>query len=180
MKPVKGFEGLYSVDQFGNVFSHPKTVKVGVNGGVRRQPMQTIKSFTCSKRTDHLRVYLAKEGKKFPRFVHRLVAQAYIPNPDNLPFINHKDGNPQNNAVENLEWCDGSYNSTHAYANGLKKPVHIKGENNGQSKLTADNVREIRRRRDSGETNASIARSFGVKPKTISMITLRQRWAHID
>ena len=180
MRPVKGFEGDYSVDENGNVFSHPKTVCVGTNGGVRHQPMQTIKSFVCSKRTDHLRVYLSKKGKKHPRLVHRLVAEAYIPNPKNLPFINHKDGNPQNNMVDNLEWCDGRHNSLHAYANGLKKRVYIRGEDNGQSKLTADNVRNIRQRRANGESNASIARSIGINPKTVSMIVLRQRWAHID
>lgn len=53
--------------------------------------------------------------------VHRLVAECFIPNPNGLGFVNHKDGNPSNNHFSNLEWCDRSYNQKHAYANGLQR-----------------------------------------------------------
>ena len=64
-------------------------------------------------------IMLSKDGKQFGTFVHRLVAQAFIPNPDDLPVVNHKDENPSNNNVENLEWCTYSYNNTY-------NDVHIK------------------------------------------------------
>lgn len=59
----------------------------------------------------YLRVKLSKEGKQKKIRIHRLVGQAFIPNPDNLPQINHKDFNKQNNRADNLEWCDNWYNS---------------------------------------------------------------------
>lgn len=59
-------------------------------------------------------VTLWDNGKKIDVFVHRLVAQTFIPNPNNYPVVNHKDGNPSNNRVENLEWCDYSYNAIHS------------------------------------------------------------------
>ena len=64
-------------------------------------------------------VTLYKNNKSKRRTVHRLVALQYIPNPDNLPEINHKDGNKLNNIVENLEWCDHSYNIQHVWDTGL-------------------------------------------------------------
>ena len=71
--------------------------------------------------------------------IHRLVAVAFIPNPDNLPQINHIDGNKDNNCVENLEWCDGSYNINHAFATGLKsRAIHSRITN--FRKLTEEQV----------------------------------------
>ena len=67
----------------------------------------------------HEVIMLSKDGKQFGTFVHRLVAQAFMPNPNNLPIINHKDENPKNNNVDNLEWCTYSYNNTY-------KDIHIK------------------------------------------------------
>lgn len=63
-----------------------------------------------------------KDGRK-TKVVHKLVARAFIPNPNNLREINHIDGNKQNNAVSNLEWCTRSYNVKHSYKLGLKKPI---------------------------------------------------------
>lgn len=65
---------------------------------------------------------LYKNGKEKLLRVHRLVAMAFLPNPNNLPQVNHKDGNKQNNSVDNLEWCEQSDNMKHAYKNGLQIP----------------------------------------------------------
>lgn len=75
--------------------------------------------------------------------IHRLVAKAFIPNPKNLPLVNHKDGNKTNNHIDNLEWCDYSYNSKHAYDNGLTIPVS--GCNHPSSKLTIEDIEWIKK-----------------------------------
>lgn len=89
-KIIEGYEN-YEVSNFGHVRRNGKILSPGVN-------------------KKHLQVALSKNGKIVHRFVHRLVAEAFIPNPENLPQINHKDENPANNCVDNLEWCDCRYN----------------------------------------------------------------------
>lgn len=64
-------------------------------------------------------------GKQKREYVHRLVAKAFLPNPKNYPIVNHKDGNTLNNATDNLEWCSASYNTKHAYENGLINPYSL-------------------------------------------------------
>ena len=58
------------------------------------------------------------------RNVHRVIAETFIPNPNNLPCVNHKDGNKLNNSVENLEWCNHSENTLHSFKTGLQKKIH--------------------------------------------------------
>lgn len=108
--PIKNFEDLYSVDKEGNVFGHKRNKIV----------KQKLNEF------GYCTIKLCKENKLYYFMVHRLVAQAFIPNPNNLPQINHKDGDKQNNNVDNLEWCTQSYNMKHAYRLGLEKPKGIK------------------------------------------------------
>lgn len=78
-----------------------------------------LKGFKTGKYRNYLAVVLYKNGEHKQYKIHRLVAQAFIPNPNNLPQVNHKDGNTFNNNVTNLEWCDNSHNQKHAWANGL-------------------------------------------------------------
>lgn len=67
-------------------------------------------------------VQIMRNNKRYTKYVHRLVAECFLSNPESLPEINHKDGNKANNAVDNLEWCNRSQNQRHAYKTGLKKP----------------------------------------------------------
>lgn len=117
-KDVSGFEGYYQVSNFGNVRS--------VDRYVRSKGKPTFRKGTCMKlQVNHKGYYsviLHKESKAYPKVIHRLVATAFIPNPDNLPQVNHKDTNKKNNEVSNLEWCTNQENQTHAKANGCYGP----------------------------------------------------------
>lgn len=96
---IEGFEGLYEVSTFGRVKALERLVMN--NGGLQRKHERILKASTSSR---HSQVILCKDGKTYPRLVHRLVAQAFIPNPDNKPVVDHIDTNPSNNRVENLRW----------------------------------------------------------------------------
>ena len=105
-KDIVGYENLYQVSNFGRVRSLNRTVW-NHNGYA---PKKGVVLVSRANATGHHTVNLSKNCKSKMFFVHRLVAFAFIPNPDNLPIINHKDENPSNNSVENLEWCTHKYN----------------------------------------------------------------------
>lgn len=111
ISPIKGFEG-YFVDELGTVYSCKK------NAGYN-------KPTPLHQRTDkdgYKEVGLYRKGKRYFRRVHRLVAETFIPNPNHLPQINHKDGNPSNNKVDNLEWCTCQDNLLHSFRVLKRKP----------------------------------------------------------
>ena len=117
-KDIEGYEGLYQVSNLGRVKSLPR------HGTRSDQP--TVLSQSKSDK-GYLRVCLTKNCKQRTIQVHRLVAEAFIPNEANLPQVNHKDENKQNNRADNLEWCDCRYNNcyndrmhTIAHKNGRK------------------------------------------------------------
>ena len=97
-KDIKDYEGLYQVSNLGNVKS-----------------LKTNKNLYYSKSKNYLRVSLNKNGIRKGYSIHRLVAQAFIPNPNNYPCVNHKDCNGNNNKVNNLEWC--TYKQNNSYKN---------------------------------------------------------------
>ena len=112
MKDIENYEGLYAITRDGRVWSYRsnKFLKPNLVGGYHQ-------------------VILCKEGKGKTHYIHRLVAEAYIPNPDGLPQVNHKDEDKSNNCVENLEWCDIKYNinygtRTERVAKKRSKPVY--------------------------------------------------------
>lgn len=98
-KDIEGYEGLYQVSNLGRVKS------LGNNKTRKEKILKGIK-----ERGDYLKVILCKEGNRKHFKVHRLVASAFIPNYNNLPQVNHKDEDKNNNRVDNLEWCDCKYN----------------------------------------------------------------------
>ena len=123
-RSVKDFEGLYEISNLGNVKALRRTWKVWNYQGKKYQEMgnkEKILSSSLSK-CNYKQVMLSKEGKRYLKTIHRLVAEAFIPNLDNKPCINHIDGNKLNNCVENLEWCTYSENSIHSWNNNLEKP----------------------------------------------------------
>lgn len=120
-RPVVGYYGLYEVSNFGRVRSLPR------NGTINK--VRILKLWTV--RYGYLKATLSKDNKVKAFSVHRLVAMAFLPNPNNLPFINHKDYNTSNNYVHvnedgtvdpaksNIEWCSVQYNNT--YGDRLEK-----------------------------------------------------------
>lgn len=97
----------YMVSNFGRVKSLPRLVKNGRGGGILTKE-RILKTKIC--RNGYEMVCLCKNSRTKWFLIHRLVAEAFIPNPDNLPEVNHKDENKLNNFVDNLEWCDHNYN----------------------------------------------------------------------
>lgn len=114
-KDVSGYEGLYQVSNLGRVKSLPRTVRTRYGTGVRKEKILQGGSYP----NGYVFVCLCKDGEKKMRMIHRLVAEAFIPNPLNLPTVNHRDGNKQHNWVGNLEWCTQGDNLKHAIEIGL-------------------------------------------------------------
>ena len=113
-KDIEGYEGFYKISSFGNVLS--------LNYANHGYPKKLVPKVNNHGR---LWVELVKCGKKKPFLIHRLVGMAFIPNPDNLPQINHKDENPKNNCVENLEWCDQRYNNLYSMLRHPERKPHL-------------------------------------------------------
>ena len=110
-KPINGYEGLDEISNTGRVNSL-------ISGRILK---------TCPNNKGYLYVRLTKDGQHKAFSVHRLVANAFIPNTERMEQVNHIDGNKQNNYSENLEWCNDLQNRTHAYKNGLRKMKTIIG-----------------------------------------------------
>ena len=109
-KKIKGFEG-YFINKLGKVKSirsFKGTVEKILKGSKTQQGYKTI----C----------MMKDGKPYTKTLHRLLAITFIPNPKNLPCVNHKDGNKLNNSLDNLEWCTYGHNEKEAYRLGMKQP----------------------------------------------------------
>lgn len=116
-KNVVGYEGIYEVSNMGLVRTHKDKVTSNARYGVRRWKQRVLKDKTPNGRD--VRVTLWKDGKPKDFLVHRLVAEAFIPIIEDKTSINHIDGNPKNNHVSNLEWCDYTENNNHAFDNDL-------------------------------------------------------------
>ena len=122
-RAVPGYEGLYEVSNIGNVRN------------VRRNTLLRLQKTN----NGYIQVWLYKNGISTGLKVHRLVALTFIPNPDNLPMINHKDEDKTNNRVENLEWCDAKYNNTYGTRQDKVRDTAIKnGSWSGLSKEEYD------------------------------------------
>lgn len=176
-KPISGYEGLYEVGNLGTIVALPKDIPVGIAGGVDRRSRKALKPSIHPH--GHLRVWLSKDGRKHAFLVHRLVAKAWIENPDNLPIVNHLDGNPANNAVVNLEWTTRSGNTSHAFVGGKIDLPPQSGERNSQSRLSEGDVIAMRAMYAECGNTAEVARRFGVSLKASYDICHRRRWAHL-
>lgn len=162
-KDVAGSDGLYQVSN---------------TGIVRKSNGKVLNAEICK---GYKRVNLVINGKRKHFFVHRLVATAFVQNPNGYPQINHKDENPLNNRYDNLEWCDAKYNLNYGNRRG-KAALAISGERNVLHKLTNRDVIEIRKsyipyHSTFGQT--AMARKYGVSQSTIRKALIGEKWKHV-
>ena len=154
-KDIQGYEGRYMISNFGNVMS------MNYKNSKKPRVMVPIKH--------HLGYLLIHLGNNKLKMIHTLVAKAFIPNPDNKQFVNHIDGNKQNNNVKNLEWVTSKENMNHAIRTGLRDPHknnHPKGKDvvNSRSILQCSKNGTVIKR---WECISDAARAIGCNPSSI-------------
>lgn len=172
-KDISGYEGLYQVSNLGRIRSLDRFEYINnKSGGITRRIRKGRVLKPCFDGKKHyLHVNLRSDNKSHAVNIHRLVAIAFLPNPNNLPEVNHKDEDKTNNYVDNLEWCNHIYNNT--YGSKFQSTLGVK---NPMAKLTEQDVLEIRQRREQGELLRNLAKEFGVCENRISVIANGKSW----
>ena len=182
MKDIRGYEGLYAVTKDGRVWSYPKPCSS--KNGIWLKPIANKSTRVKTKDYVIWMVGLRKNSKVTRFLIHRLVADAFIPNPANKRQVNHIDGNPANNHVDNLEWVSGFENMQHAQHSGLLNQFTDKsmanrseqGKKNWRNaakahrKFTLAEATHIRELHARGRSCRAIARDYGCSNTTISNI----------
>jgi hypothetical protein len=169
LKDIPKLEGKYAVTKDGRVWSYPKNYKEG----------------------KFLKAHLLGRGYQFvnlgkTQLIHRLVALTYIPNPNNYPQVNHKNGIKTDNRVKNLEWANNTMNMRHAIKTGL---YDLKGTSHPNSKLTDEKVKLIRSIYEGHTLHGkdfskfpkykTVAEQLGVTPTLIGQVARREIWTHV-
>lgn len=175
MKDIPGYKGLYALTKDGRVWSYPKHW----SGGKHKGKWLVVYKASGKKNLDsYWGLSLQKNSKQKFHLIHRLLAKTYIPNPKNLPQVNHRDGDKSNNIVLNLEWATPSQNQLHSFKIG----TNHQGIDHHNAKLTPNKVREIRTGVIPGtRTNGfeSWARRFKVDANVIKYVYYGRFWRHV-
>ena len=173
---IAGWQGLYAVSTLGRVRSYDRGM-IDRNTGTAYLHKGRVLTMKKSGLYHGVSLFLDGVGRRF--YIHRLVAQAFVPNPSGRPEVNHIDGDKFNNCASNLEWVTRSENAKHAFDTGLRKPSPMpKGEQHHSSKLTENDVRRIRSEFKPGDGPA-LACEFGVTPPVIYRIVNGTNWKHV-
>lgn len=163
---VPGFEGEYEVSTLGRLRSHV----LGQQRILRCAPDSR----------GYIPVFLYGKRQRKRYWLHRLIAEVFIPNPQQRREVNHKNGNKSDCRVENLEWVSRSQNIRHAYENGLVKYVGKRGADSNKAVLTNEQVLQLRKLYEEREyTQRELAEMFNISRSTVYQILKRRSWSHI-
>lgn len=159
---ISGYEGRYWITKQGEIINRKGICLV-----------------STKDKHGYLRVSLHKPRSQKTHFVHRLVCDAYLPNPDNKPMVNHINGVRHDNRLENLEWCTAKENIQHSFRNG-RIGKSIKGENCPQHILKEADIPTIRKLLSDGKKSLrEIGEIYKVSPNTIYSVKSGKNWRHV-
>lgn len=159
---INNTDNKYSISNFGNVISNKTRNTKNIKKAITKKGYEIISIYT--------------NGVQKTMSVHTLVATHFIDNPLSLLTVNHINGIKHDNHVNNLEWCTLSHNIKHAYINNL---MNAKGEKNNRSKLTIEQVIEMRRLHETGIKYSTIMRMFNIAHSTVNSIVNNKSWKHV-
>ena len=159
---VKGYIGRYQVSNYGRVRTLTRRVKLVDRWGntIRRLIKGKVMKNKKKSSETYPMVTFYKNSIQKDFYIHRLVAQTFIPNPENLPQVNHKDGIRSNNKVKNLEWCNSSYNALHWW--------HILGK--GPIKFNKRFITNVQNDFADGTTNDELKKKYKINKEQLSRI----------
>jgi len=167
---INNYEGFYQVSNFGQVRSLDR---------ISNNPINKIEKGVIllpNIKKGYKTIVLQKSGERKYISVHRLVAIAFIPNPFNLPQVNHKDGDKLNNNDWNLEWNTSKQNVNHSWDNGMSKP--ILGINHGNAKLNDEKVIDIRQLKGVLK-HKEIAEIYNISRSVVQSVINKKSWKHV-
>lgn len=171
-RDVPGYEGLYAASSLGRIRSLGRRVRSP--NGTRRVGSRVLRQCRSNK-FGHLAVSLCKEGQVKSHNVHRLVAAMFLGDPPDGLQCCHNDGDPTNNAVDNLRWGTPGDNQ----ADRIRHGTYQCGEQVASSKLTASQVACIKSMLQQGKNISELSRQFGVSRRSIRRIKQGEAWSHV-
>jgi hypothetical protein len=174
-KVIPNTNGIYFASNLGTIKSIDHKV-LHSNGVTRTQYGRILKPQKCYK--GYYQMHIKINGKHVNTGVHRLVALAWIDNPNNYPQVNHINCKKLDNRVENLEWCTNKQNNSHAIENNLMRPNY--GEKHHMAKLKNEDVKKVRELFKIGFTNKQLAEDYNVSQTAMSKILRNQTYINLN
>lgn len=174
-KDIVGYEGHYQVSNTGQIKSLARKIWYESKGRVKAHFKLRAEKILAQRvgTTGYLQISLCLESERKLVSLHRVMAEAFVPNPENKPEVNHKDTNKLNNTIQNFEWMTHAENMAHSLENGR----HVKGDTHPMAKITETDVRSIRAA--VGAKPKDLAAKYGVCTDQIYLILKRKSWAHV-